>query len=233
MMSRILILAIVILAGLFLITVGFSGSSSRLDGDDAMQLVYYGLIAALIGSGVLASQRNLGEAARNLGLWALIIVVLSSVYVFKDEAQNFASRLTAGLIPGRAAITVDAEGRKTAVLAMGQNGHYDVDATVNGVTIPMMVDTGATMIALSYEDAERLGLGPASMNYAYTVMTANGPARTAYVTLPEIEVAGIRRTNVQAGVAERGKLSGSLLGMNFLGTLRSFTISGNQMTLQD
>jgi len=232
-MSRILILAIVVLAGLFLITVGFSGGTSRLDGDDAMQLVYYGLIAALIGSGVLASQRNLGEAARNLGLWALIIVVLSSVYVFKDEAQNFASRLTAGLIPGRAAITVDAEGRKTAVLAMGQNGHYDVDATVNGVTIPMMVDTGATMIALSYEDAERLGLGPAGMNYAYTVMTANGPARTAYVTLPEIEVAGIRRTNVQAGVAERGKLSGSLLGMNFLGTLKSFTISGNQMTLQD
>lgn len=232
-MSRILILAIVVLAGLFLITVGFSGGTSRLDGDDAMQLVYYGLIAALIGSGVLASQRNLGEAARNLGLWALIIVVLSSVYVFKDEAQNFASRLTAGLIPGRAAITVDAEGRKTAVLAMGQNGHYDVDATVNGVTIPMMVDTGATMIALSYEDAERLGLGPAGMNYAYTVMTANGPARTAYVTLPEIEVAGIRRTNVQAGVAERGKLGGSLLGMNFLGTLKSFTISGNQMTLQD
>jgi aspartyl protease family protein len=96
-----------------------------------------------------------------------------------------------------------------------------------------MVDTGATMIALSYEDAERLGLDPSGMNYAYTVMTANGPARTAYVTLPEIEVAGIRRTNVQAGVAERGKLGGSLLGMNFLGTLKSFTISGNQMTLQD
>jgi aspartyl protease family protein len=232
-MSRILILAIVVLAGLFLITVGFSSGGSRLDGDDAMQVVYYGLLAALIGSGVLASQRNWGEAARNFGLWMLVIVVLSSVYVFKDDALNFASRLTAGLIPGRAAITVDAEGRKTAVLSMGQNGHYDVDATVNGVTVPMMVDTGATMIALSYEDAERLGLEPSRMNFAYTVMTANGPARTAYVILPEIEVAGIRRTNVQAGVAERGKLGGSLLGMNFLATLKSFTISGNQMTLQD
>lgn len=232
-MSRILILAIVVLAGLFLITVGFSSGSSRLDGDDAMQLVYYGLLAALVGSGALASQRNLGEAARNLGLWALIVVVLSSVYVFKDDAQNFASRLTAGLIPGRAAITVDAEGRKTAVLAMGQNGHYNVDATVNGVTVPMMVDTGATMIALSYEDADRLGLSPAGMNFVYPIMTANGPAKTAYVTLPEIEVAGIRRTNVQAGVAEPNKLSGSLLGMNFLATLKSFTISGNQMTLQD
>ena len=71
------------------------------------------------------------------------------------------------------------------------------------------------------------------MNFASTVMTANGPARTAYVTLPEVEVAGIRRTNVDAGVAERGKLSGSLLGMNFLSQLKSFSFSGNEMRLED
>lgn len=232
-MSRILILAIVVLAGLFLLTVGFSSGGSRLDTDDGMRMIYYALLATLIGSGLLASHRNWGEAARNFGIWVLIGVVLSSVYIFKDEAQNFASRLTAGLIPGRAAITVDAEGRKQAILSMGRNGHYAVDATVNGVTVPMMIDTGATTIALTYEDAERLGLDPAGMNFAYTVMTANGPARTAYVTLPEIEVAGIRRTNVAAGIAERGKLGGSLLGMNFLSSLRSFTISGDEMTLQD
>lgn len=233
-MSRILILAIVVLVGLFLITVGFSGSGgSRLDGDDAMRLFYYGLLATLVGGGILASQRNWGEAARNLGIWLLIAVVLSSVYVFKDDAQNFASRLTAGLIPGRAAITVDANGQTSAVLSMGRNGHYEIDATINGVTVPMMVDTGATTIALSYEDAERLGLDPAGMRFDYTVMTANGPARSAYVTLPEIEVAGIRRHNIAAGVAERGKLGGSLLGMNFLSTLRAFTISGNEMRLQD
>jgi aspartyl protease family protein len=232
-MTRILVLAIVVLAGLFLITVGFSGSGSRLDGDQAMSMLYYGMWALLVGSGILASQRNWGEAARNLGLWLLIIVVLSAVYVFKDDAQNFASRLTAGLIPGRAAVTVDAEGRTTAVLSMGTNGHYEVEARINGTTVPMMVDTGATTIALTYEDAERLGLNPAGMNFAYTVMTANGPARSAYVTLPEIEVAGIRRSNIAAGVAERGKLSGSLLGMSFLSTLRTVSFSGGQLTLQD
>lgn len=232
-MYRILIVAIVVLAGLFLITVGFSSSGSRLDGDDTMQMVYYALLVALVGSGVLASQRNLGEAVRNLGIWALILVVLSAVFVFKDDAQNFASRLTAGLIPGRAATIIDASGRRSAILYMGQNGHYQADATVNGVTVPMMVDTGATTIALSYEDADRLGLNPAGLNFTGTVMTANGPARTAYVTLPEIEVAGIRRTNVAAGVAEAGKLGGSLLGMNFLTSLKSFSFSGREMTLQD
>jgi len=232
MMSRFLIAAIVVLVGLFLITVGFSGSS-RLDGDDAMRMLYYAMLAALVGGGILASQRNWGEAARNLGIWLLIGVVLSAVYVFRTDAQNFASRLTAGLIPGRAAMITDQNGFKTAVLYMGQNGHYQAEATVNGVTIPMMVDTGATTIALSFEDADRLGLNPGGMEFTSMVLTANGPARTTYVTLPEIEVAGIKRTNVRAGIAERGKLGESLLGMNFLSSLSSFTISGEEMKLQD
>lgn len=231
-MSRILIAAIVILVGLLLITAGMP-SNSRLDGDDAVYLLYYAMWGALVGGAVLASQRNWGEAARNLGIWLLIAVVLSAVYVFRNDAQNFASRLTAGLIPGRAAVMTDQNGFKTAILYMGQNGHYQADATVNGVSIPMMVDTGATTIALRFEDAERLGLNPEGMDFAYTVMTANGPARTAYVTLPEIEVAGIKRTNVRAGIAERGKLGESLLGMNFLSSLSSFTIAGDEMKLQD
>jgi aspartyl protease family protein len=232
-MSRILVVAIVILVGIFLMTVGLSSNASRLDGDDAARMLYYAMWAALLGGGILASQRNFGEAARNLGLWLLIIVVLSSVYVFKDDAQNFASRLTAGLIPGRSATIIDASGRRSTILYMGQNGHYQADALINGTTIPMMIDTGATTIALSYEDADRLGLNPAGLNFTGTVMTANGPARTAYVTLPEIEIGGIRRTNMAAGVAERGKLGGSLLGMNFLSSLKSFSFSGNEMTLQD
>jgi aspartyl protease family protein len=232
-MSRILIVAIVILAGLFLITVGVSSGGSRLDSDDAPYMLYYVMWASLLGGGILASQRNLGHSARQLGIWVLIFAVLSSVYVFKDDAQNFVSRLTAGLIPGRSATIIDASGRRSAILYMGQNGHYQADATVNGVMIPMLIDTGATTIALSYEDAERLGLNPDSLNFTGMVMTANGPARTAYVTLPEIEVAGIRRTNVAAGIAERGKLKGSLLGMNFLSSLKSFSFSGNEMTLQD
>jgi aspartyl protease family protein len=232
-MSRVLIIAVVVLGALFLITVGMQSGATGLDGDDAGRLVYYALLVGLVGSGILASQKNLGEAARNLGIWALIILVLASVFVFKDDAQGFASRLMAGLVPGRASVYTDAEGRKSAVLSMGQNGHYQVDASINGVTIPMMIDTGATVIALSYEDADRLGLNPSGMNFSAMVMTANGPARTAYVTLPEIVVAGIRRTNIEAGISEPGKMRGSLLGMNFLSQLRSFSIKGSEMTLQD
>jgi aspartyl protease family protein len=65
------------------------------------------------------------------------------------------------------------------------------------------------------------------------VMTANGPARTAYVTLADIEIGGIKRTNVRAGIAERGKLGQSLLGMNFMETLSSVSFSGDELKLRD
>ena len=161
----------------------------------------------------------------------LRLTVFNDAGIGKDDAGVAALDLLQAA--GRAAVTVDRNGDRTAVLYMGQNGHYEVDATINGVSVPMMVDTGATTIALSYEDAERLGLNPAGLSFSNTVMTANGPARSAFVTLPEVEIAGIRRRNIGAGIAERCKLSGSLLGMNFLGTLRSFSFSGNEMRLQD
>ena len=231
-MSRFLVLIIVVLVGLLLLAVGLNSGTSW-DGDDTAHLVYTGMWAVLLGSGILASRRNLGEAARQLGMWALITVVLVAAYVYRQDAQSFASRMTAGLIPGRAMTSTDANGVNTVTLYRGRNGHFQAQATVNGTTIPMMVDTGASTIALTFEDAKALGLDPASLSFTAQVMTANGPALMANVTLPEIEIGGIRRSNVRAGVAEAGKLSESLLGMSFLGSLSSFSFSGEELTLKD
>ncbi|MDB5523853.1 MAG: Clan aspartic protease, family [Rhizobium sp.] len=231
-MQRILIIVIIALAALLLVK-GLSSGSSELDGDDTMRFVYYAMFAVLIGSGIFASRRNFGQAFRNLGLWALIILALVTAYVYRDDAQQIASRVTAGLIPGRAAVITDDNGFNTVVLYRGQGGHYLADAQIGTQTINMMVDTGASSIALSYEDAEKIGLNPQNLDFSYTVMTANGPARTAYATLPQISVGGIERTNVRAGIAERGKLGKSLLGMNFLGTLSSVSFSGDELKLRD
>jgi aspartyl protease family protein len=181
----------------------------------------------------LAGGRNLGQAARQLGIWALILVALVTAYVYREDAQQVASRVTAGLIPGRASTTVDENGFNTVMLYKGQAGHFLADTLVDGSPISMMVDTGATTIALSYEDAQRAGLNPQNLAFNSIVMTANGPARSAYVTIPQLSVGGISRTNLQAGVAERGKLDKSLLGMNFLSTLSSFSFSGDELKLRD
>jgi aspartyl protease family protein len=231
-MQRILIWIIVGLAALLIFKAMSSGSSS-LDGDDGMRLVYYGALALLVGSGVFAAQRNMGEAFRNLAIWALIILGLVTAYLYRNDVQDVASRVTAGLVPGRAATSVDENGFNTVVLYKAQNGHYQAQTIVDGKPIAMMVDTGASSIALSYDDAERAGLNPQSLDFSATVMTANGPARTAYVTLSDVSIGGIKRTNVRAGIAERGKLEQSLLGMNFLETLSSVSFAGDELKLRD
>jgi aspartyl protease family protein len=231
-MQRILIGVIVLLAGLLLFMVFQSGGRS-LEGDDIGYFLRYALFAALVGSGVLASRRSLGQTVQQLGIWALIILGLATAYIYRGDAQEIASRVTAGLIPGRAISEVDENGFNTIVLYKAQGGHYFADTLVDGSPITMMVDTGATTVALSYEDAERAGLNPQSLNFSSIVMTANGPAASAYVTLPRISIGGIERTNIRAGVAERGKLDRSLLGMNFLGTLSSVSFSGDELRLRD
>jgi aspartyl protease family protein len=232
MQHRILIAVIIVLAAVLLFMM-FQSSSRGLEGDDLGYFIRYALFAALIGSGVLASRRNLGQSVRQLGLWALITLGLVTAYVYRGDAQQIASRVTAGLIPGRATMEVDENGFNTVVLYKAQGGHYLADAMVDGSPITMMVDTGATTVAFSYEDAERAGLSPQSLNFTSVVTTANGPARSAYVTVPQISVGGIERTNVRVGVAEPGKLDRSLLGMNFLGTLSSVSFSGDELRLRD
>jgi aspartyl protease family protein len=231
-MQRYLIWIIVALGGL-LIFKAMSWGTSGLDGDDSMRIVYYSALVLLVGSGIFAAQRNMGEAFRNLAIWTLIILGLVTAYLYRNDVQDVASRVTAGLVPGRAATVVDENGFSTVVLYKAQNGHYQADATINGSPISMMVDTGASTIALSYEDAERVGLNPQNLDFNQMVMTANGPARTAYVTLADISIGGIQRTNVRAGVAERGKLAQSLLGMNFMETLSSVSFSGDELKLRD
>jgi aspartyl protease family protein len=231
-MQRVLIAVIIVLAGLLLLKMGAYNGMGLNDGDMGY-LVYYSMFAVLVGSGIFAGRRNLGESFRNLGIWALIILGLVTAYVYRGDAQQIASRVTAGLIPGRAAIVVDENGFNTVVLYKSQGGHYLADTVVDGSPVSMMVDTGATMVALSYEDAERAGLNPQTLDFSAMVMTANGPARSAYVTLPQLSIGGIQRTNVRAGIAERGKMDRSLLGMNFLSTLSSVSFSGDELRLRD
>ena len=89
-----------------------------------------------------------------------------------------------------------------------------------------MVDTGATMVALSYEDAERAGVYVRPADFTMRVNTANGIARAAPVTLDEISLGDITVRNVRAAVSEPGRLQGSLLGMSFLGGCRGRNARG-------
>ena len=118
-------------------------------------------------------------------------------------------------------------------LKAGHNGHFLVEADVNGRGIDVMVDTGASVVALTYEDAERVGIFPKYSDFTHKVSTANGIARVAPVMLDSVEIGDIQVRDVRGVVAERGKLGKTLLGMSFLGRLDKFEMSAGTLVLKE
>jgi aspartyl protease family protein len=114
-----------------------------------------------------------------------------------------------------------------------RNGHFNIEADINGRSIPVMIDTGATMVVLSYEDAERAGLLLSDKDFTRSVSTANGVARVAPVTLDRVSIGNITVRDVPAAVAESGRLGTSLLGMTFLSRLSRFDMRSGRLVLQE
>jgi aspartyl protease family protein len=111
------------------------------------------------------------------------------------------------------------------------DGLFYVDATVNGAPVRFLVDTGATTVVLTPEDAHRAGIMPEDTHFNVKADTANGGAAMAWVTLDHVNVAGTSAQGLRAAVAGTG-LGVSLLGQSWLSQLDSVTIEGDRMTLR-
>ncbi|CDM57847.1 MULTISPECIES: TIGR02281 family clan AA aspartic protease [Rhizobium] len=233
-MNRLTIVLAVL--GLGLAVLIFSDDTNRIFGmrtDDFGRVVYLLPIALMLAAGVWARRTSASETLRNLMIWLVLILALATIYLYRQEALGIGHRLLAGLVPGRAVVVTTSEGVEEVILHKLLNGHYEAYVTINGQSISMLVDTGASMIALSREDAERVGIIPENLDYSMSVMTANGRARAARVTLSEVAIGPIIRHNVPASVAQDGKLDQSLLGMSFLSTLGSLQIQTDELRMRD
>lgn len=120
---------------------------------------------------------------------------------------------------------------QAAAITKAKDGHYWAEAVVDGHQVRFLVDTGATTVALTTEDARRLGIDPSTLDYNYSVTTASGQARAASVKLASVSVAGARVSNVDALVIEKG-LETSLLGMTYLGRLSRFEATQTALILR-
>jgi aspartyl protease family protein len=121
--------------------------------------------------------------------------------------------------------------RAEVVLPRAGDGHFYVDADVNGTSIRMLADTGASLVVLSARDAEEAGIDVEQLDFNRLVTTANGHAAVAHVQLDEVRVGSIVRQDVPAMVA-RG-LHGSLLGMSFFNQLSSVAMESDELVLRD
>lgn len=117
------------------------------------------------------------------------------------------------------------------VIHANREGHFATRASINNEDTLMMIDTGATFVALSYETAEEIGLDLRPGDFDKAARTANGISKVAHVNLDEITIGDITVTDVKAIVVEPGKLDINLLGMNFLSKLKRFEFSGRKLLL--
>ena len=118
-----------------------------------------------------------------------------------------------------------------AMLQLEDDGHYWATAAVDGTAVRFMVDTGASTVALTYNDAQRIGLRLTPEDFRWRINTAGGEVMGASVLLSEIKIGRVTVRNVEAMVL-RDQLTQSLLGMTFLSQLQSYEFRRGHLVLR-
>ena len=177
----------------------------------------------------------LGQTARNIGMLLvgclLIAGALSHFGRAGDAEPEPAAQARRAPEPpaqqtAQSGATVD-----ELIVRAGPNGHFMVDAVVDGVEIRFLVDTGASSVVLTANDAERLGYRLDGLEYSERYQTANGEILGAPVVLPELRIGDLEIEDVRSSVI-RAPLSTSLLGMTFLSRLESFEVRDEGLILR-
>ena len=226
-------LFILALAAMLLI----SNESGMIAGLDSNIFGYVALLVALavfVGGGMLGSYRGrAGAMMRDAVTWLALGLGLVTLYAYKEELMPIAARVVGELLPGSAMTVEQSTGGVTEVrIRKRLDGHFTAAVKVNGKSISMIVDTGASTIVLKPEDAEKAGIDVSKLTYRVPVITANGRTIAARVRLDEVAIGPLDRKKVDALVAQPGALTQSLLGMSFLSRLRSYEFSGDFLTLR-
>jgi clan AA aspartic protease (TIGR02281 family) len=113
----------------------------------------------------------------------------------------------------------------------GQAGEFALHAKINGVKAPMLIDTGATSVVLTWETAKAAGLPLELLEYDVDVETAGGHTRAARLTLDRLAVGKLVERSVPALVVPRGQMKVNLLGMSFLDRLESWEVRADRLML--
>ncbi len=188
------------------------------------------IVPALFG----AYRGRWGSAFRDILGWTAVAAVMATGYNYRDELGQIAFRIAGEFAPVVSPATVEPPptGDRSHRIRRRSDGHFTASVAVNGASVPMLVDTGASTVVLRQVDAKKLGVDTTNLKYTVPVQTANGVAYAAHVRLRNVTVGPIALGGVDALVAQPGVLRESLLGMTFLSRLRSYEFSGQFLTFR-
>jgi aspartyl protease family protein len=193
--------------------------------------------SAAIGAAVLlwlllsglrsARPSDVARVVSAAAIWATLLIALTGVYAYRFEASDIADRIAGELFPSEPEVGSGGE----VIVNQRLGGEFAIMGRVNGARVTFLFDTGASAVVLTAADARRAGINAAGLEYDAPVTTANGAALAAEVRLDEVAVGPIVMRNVSALVARPGALDESLLGMSFLGRLKSYEVERGRLIL--
>lgn len=217
-----------LIAGAMLLAWAMGWESGDWGDTRAPHYIWLGTLSALMASGVLAAMRqNVSQTLFALLAWCGVFLLLILAYSFRAEFGALWARIRGEVFPSEVIVSAPGE----VQLRRSADGHFHAAVALNGVPVSMMVDTGASGIVLTWADARAAGIDPETLVFSERARTAAGTITTAPVRLGRIELGPIARTNLAASVLPE-EARQSLLGLDFLNTLRSYEISGDTLTLR-
>ena len=189
-------------------------------GDDTARLLYLVLLGSAITILFFAHNRqSLGRITQQALVWGLIFVgVIAAIGLWGDIRNT--------VQPGAVRVL----GEESVELRREMDGHYYVTALVNDTPVEFVVDTGATLVVLTREDARAAGLDTDDLAFTGRATTANGEVRTAPVRLDRLAIGPLVDRGV-AAVVNGGELRQSLLGMNYLQRFSRVEIADGKLIL--
>lgn len=190
-----------------------------MDGDHFARLIYLILLGSAVTGWVLIESRGrMGQATRQALAWLLIVVGLAAGYGLWQEHDLRAPRQAVIMQGGQ------------IVIARESDRHFYLRLDIDGTPVRFMIDTGASNVVLADRDADRLGIDRRNLAYLGRANTANGPIRTAMVTLPNVRLQGEPLGTITAWVGD-GPLEVSLLGMEFLNRFAKVELERDRLVL--
>jgi aspartyl protease family protein len=193
--------------------------------DDSGRLIYLVIIlVAALSSLLVRGSGDYGRIWRAARTWAIILIGLVLIAAFRQDLLTIAGRVFGALDPAQPNISGN-----VMRIEKREDGHFYLRAQVNQADVEFLIDTGATKIALSRQDAARASIDPQSLDFTDRVQTAGGEARAAAVTIDSLTIGPYTDRDLRGHVLDTDI---SLLGMNALDRYRSVRIEGNIMIIE-
>ena len=197
------------------------------EGDDALTFLYLLGMLVLIGSALSVRRVPIGQGLKMAVAWVLIFGAAFVGFTLKDDFAALYRRVA------------DESGGRTQVVQQGEalrirqsaDGHFWVDAQLNGESVRFLVDSGATTTSINGRTARRAGIEPRRGGLPVLVQTANGTIQVQRGRAERLQVGGIRREDLAVHISD-GFGETNVLGMNFLSTLSGWSVRRGWLILE-